>query len=54
MKFEWDEKKAAANQAKHGVRFALAAAVFSDAARKEWPVSFHQGDERRTLTVGRG
>ncbi len=30
MVFEWDDKKAAANKAKHGVSFELAATVFDD------------------------
>ena len=30
IEFEWDEAKAVANLAKHGVRFADAAAVFDD------------------------
>ncbi len=35
MKFEWDEKKAAANFAKHGVSFAAATEVFDDPCRIE-------------------
>lgn len=30
IRFEWDEKKAARNLAKHGVSFELAALVFAD------------------------
>ncbi len=30
IRFEWDEKKAARNLAKHGVRFEVAALVFAD------------------------
>lgn len=30
LEFEWDEQKAAANLAKHGVGFAAASAVFHD------------------------
>ncbi|MEK7357902.1 MAG: BrnT family toxin, partial [Bdellovibrionota bacterium] len=30
MKFEWDDRKAEANQKKHGVSFELAVTVFDD------------------------
>jgi uncharacterized DUF497 family protein len=30
MDFEWDSKKAEANEAKHGVSFATASEVFAD------------------------
>ncbi len=40
MKFEWDEGKAAANFAKHGVRF-------EDASDFEWEVSVDKLDLRK-------
>lgn len=40
MKFEWDRVKAAANLAKHGVRF-------EDAAEFDWEVSVDRPDRRR-------
>ena len=33
--FEWDEKKAASNDAKHGISFEVAREVFDDPARIE-------------------
>ena len=44
MTFEWDEEKAAANVAKHGIRFDYAARVFLDPYRLEMP------DEREAIT----
>ena len=40
MKFEWDEVKAAANFAKHGVRF-------EDTSEFEWEVSVDKPDLRK-------
>ncbi len=40
--FEWDEAKAAANYAKHGVTFEAAREVFKD------PFAIEQADDRQT------
>lgn len=47
MCYEWDQRKATANQKKHGVRFADAVSVFSDdqALTIDDP---HQAEERYT------
>ncbi len=51
--FEWDERKAQSNLAKHGVGFEEAASVFGDALAASFPDADHstQG-ERRMITVG--
>jgi uncharacterized DUF497 family protein len=51
--YEWDDKKAEINRAKHGVSFAEAAAVFDDprALFRDDPV--HSGAERRFHVMGR-
>jgi hypothetical protein len=49
--FEWDEKKAAANEKKHGIPFAIAAQVFLDERRIEWADDRNYG-ERRNITIG--
>ena len=49
-RFEWDDRKAAANLAKHDVSFALARLVFDDPLADEWPDD--DIDEERTITVG--
>ena len=52
MDFDWDEKKARGNLAKHRVSFSEAASVFGDASA----VTFHDPDhsevEDRFLTFG--
>jgi len=46
--FEWDEAKAASNEAKHGVRFDYAARVFLDGRVVTLDVTQeHQGESRR-------
>jgi uncharacterized DUF497 family protein len=50
MNFEWDAKKAASNQRKHAVLFSMAARVFGDPQRIEWPDEAH--GESRWNTVG--
>ena len=51
--FEWDEPKAAANRAKHGVSFDEAATVFADPEALDGPDLRHSGDESRALRLGR-
>jgi uncharacterized DUF497 family protein len=52
MLFEWDDRKAARNVAKHGVPFEYAARVFLDPHRLESEDNRHHGEER-WLTLGK-
>lgn len=52
MRFEWDEKKAAANEEKHGVSFHEAAAVFGDPLAVTFADPDHSENERRYVTFG--
>ncbi|HZT60419.1 MAG TPA: BrnT family toxin [Pyrinomonadaceae bacterium] len=52
MRFEWDEKKAATNLAKHGVSFEEAATVFGDPLSDTFDDPDHSADEQRFLIVG--
>jgi uncharacterized DUF497 family protein len=52
MTFEWDEEKAAANVAKHGIRFDYAARVFLDPYRLEIPDEREEYEEVRFKTIG--
>jgi uncharacterized DUF497 family protein len=47
--FEWDDKKAAANFAKHGIDFQMAKAAFKDPAALDWFEGDEQGEERFNL-----
>ena len=51
-RFEWDEAKASANQAKHGVSFPDAAHVFDDLSRLEWFDDREDYGEDRFVTIG--
>ena len=53
MQFEWDEKKAALNWKKHGVKFETAALVFNDENRMEFYDSAHSMLEDRYHTIGK-
>lgn len=44
--FEWDERKAEANLAKHGISFQIARQVFQDPAALDWFEGHENGDER--------
>lgn len=50
MRHEWDPAKAAANEAKHGVRFADAVAVFED--ERALTIDDPHPDEERFVTIG--
>jgi len=50
MKFEWDETKAAANLAKHGVSFALGTRVFLDPARRTTTDARYTTEHRENTT----
>ena len=52
MIYEWDPKKAKANQRKHRVSFEEAATVFLDPLAVTYPDPDHSRDEIREITVG--
>ena len=52
MQFEWDQKEAAANLAKHGVAFEEASTVFGDPLALSFSDPEHSYDEHRFLTFG--
>lgn len=52
MRFEWDEQKAAANLAKHGVSFEEAQTVFDDRLYVDFYDPEHSGDELRYIIIG--
>lgn len=52
LKFEWDDAKAQANLAKHGVSFEEAASVFGDPLALTFPDPDHSIGEKRWLTFG--
>jgi uncharacterized protein len=48
--FQWDDAKAAANRAKHGITFEMARAAFGDPFAVEWrDERFAYGEERFSL-----
>ena len=53
MDFEWDFKKAAANEQKHNVTFQEAASIFGDRLAMTFADPDHSGSEQRHLTFGR-
>jgi uncharacterized DUF497 family protein len=53
MEFEWDERKARQNIAKHGVPFEYAVRVFMDARRIDAEDDRHDYGEERRITLGR-
>jgi uncharacterized protein len=53
MRFEWDERKAEQNVAKHAVPFEYAARVFLDPHRLDNEDARRDYREERRLTVGR-
>jgi hypothetical protein len=52
MEFKWDEKKAAANLADHGISFDEAKTVFDDPLFVDFYDPDHSYDEHRYLIVG--
>lgn len=52
MRFYWDEEKAAANLAKHGVSFNEAATVFGDSLSWAYSDPDHSEFEQRWVTIG--
>lgn len=51
MKFEWDDNKSSSNQAKHGISFEDAKALWNDPLRIEIETSFP--DENRSILIGK-
>ncbi len=52
MQFEWDPKKAVANERKHGVAFQEATTIFSDPMALTFADPDHSFDEDRDITFG--
>jgi len=52
LNFEWDEKKAKSNWAKHGVSFAEATTVFGDPLSLTIPDPAHSQVEDRFIIIG--
>ena len=52
MEFEWDEEKAAANLAKHGVSFEEATTVFDDPLYVDFYDPDHSFEEHRYIIIG--
>ena len=52
VEFEWDEKKAAANLARHGLSFEEAQTVFRDPLARIVDDQIHSTAERRELIIG--
>ena len=51
--FEWNPKKAAANDRKHGITFEEASTVFADYLSLTIPDPLHSENEERFVTTGR-
>ncbi len=52
MEFEWDPKKAAANEQKHSISFQEAATVFGDPLAVTFADPDHSVNEQRYVTFG--
>jgi uncharacterized protein len=52
LRFEWDDRKAAANESKHGVSFEQARAVFFDERARLIDDPDHSGDEECFILLG--
>lgn len=52
IRFEWDERKAAANASKHGVTFDEARSVFLDERARLIDDPDHSSDEERFILLG--
>ena len=52
MTFDWDDRKAARNLAKHGVSFEEAQTVFHDPLAGIAPDPDHSSDEQREIVAG--
>jgi uncharacterized DUF497 family protein len=52
LRFEWDERKSAANEHKHGISFQEARTVFFDDHARLIDDPDHSGDEERFILMG--
>ncbi|MBS0421952.1 MAG: BrnT family toxin [Proteobacteria bacterium] len=52
FRFEWDERKAAANERKHGISFAEAKTAFLDENARVIADPEHSDDEERFVLLG--
>jgi uncharacterized protein len=52
VEFEWDESKAAANEAKHDVGFEEAMTVFTNLLAVIFDDEAHSDEERREIIIG--
>jgi uncharacterized protein len=52
LRFEWDERRAAANRRKHGVSFEEARTVFLDEDALQIPDPEHSNEEDRFVILG--
>lgn len=52
LQFEWDARKAKANEAKHGVSFEEAITVFADPLARIFGDPEHSETERREIIIG--
>jgi uncharacterized DUF497 family protein len=52
MEFDWDEEKAEANLAKHGVSFEEARTVFDDPLYVDFYDPDHSSEEHRYIIIG--
>jgi uncharacterized protein len=52
LRFEWDEKKNAANRRKHGISFAEARTAFLDEDARVIPDPEHSDEEERFVLLG--
>ena len=52
MDFEWDPKKAAANEQKHNITFQEASTIFGDRLAMTFADPDHSRNEQRYLTFG--
>ena len=52
LQFEWDPKKAKANEAKHGVSFEEASTVFADPLARIFEDPEHSEKEWREIIIG--
>ena len=52
LEFEWDPRKARANEARHGIEFEEALTVFLDPLARIFDDDDHSGDEPREIIIG--
>jgi uncharacterized DUF497 family protein len=52
LRFEWDDRKARSNLAKHGVSFEEASTAFEDLASLTIPDPIHSEEEDRFILLG--